>query len=247
VPTKLWKAILEGRKITRDDLPAIPDLIRSDGFVDLGKLCSLGAKRIDDIKESKPFKKFAVGLARELKIEVIIHGFVTWIHPRLADFVAFHSSVEFALSATAWMDAAKKHVQGVSHDHRDSMNRIATDNAFRIQKEHRVRDKLQSVIGGDVEVVGRGTRSDIVTNDVVVEVKHAKCITSAAHAIGQVVINQKVHPDKSKRVHLFGTEIEVKRCQESKHLLEFANDNGVSITFETILEVDLVSGNAIHA
>lgn len=239
VPSGIWSAIVRGEAITYDDIPTVPDLVRPDGYVDLSKLCSLAFRRADDILKSKPVQSFISALEVETNMDVIQReeGYLCWkiwVHPRLADYVSFGGSVQFAIKATAWIDSAKQRIPGLRNDHLQAIHEVARENAAYQPPERSVRDRLRTIVGGDVEVVSNGTRSDIVTDTSVIEVKHAKNRTAVAHAIGQVSLYNKLLRKREKRVHLFGTESEIERCENDAELRELANDCDVRLTFESV-------------
>ena len=242
VPIKLWDAVLANRVICRDDVPAVPDLVRKDGFVNLNKLCSLTLKRVDHVKHSPAFERFSSALGADMDKQVIYEeGYTnptTWVHPRLADFVAFRGSMEYAIAATAWMDAAREQVKGVAQEHIDILQRICTGELVRDPLEATIRDRLSTLLCGQVEVTTETSagilRSDIVTGCEVIEVKHVRGLTCAAHAIGQVGLYHKHFQDKSKRVHLFGKAAAIEQCRSSCELESFSHDSNVTMTFEVV-------------
>jgi hypothetical protein len=239
VPKKMWNAIEAGCEIRPEDIPEVTDLVRQDGFVNLQKLCSLSGKRVDNVLNSTPVKKFSTALASERSAEVIVKedGAVprTWVHPRLADYIAFTGNTSFAIAATRWIDAAKCRLGWVSKEHSDMLQQVAMDG--KTHSERKVRDALFIALGGGgkKEVIGPGIRCDIVTDSTVIEVKHAKDLTHAAAAIGQVSLYHGWHPTKQKRVHLFGTPSEIDVCRNSSMIEFLACHNQVELTFEEFI------------
>jgi hypothetical protein len=236
VPLKLWNAAKAGRKIVRDDIPPLPNLVRADGYVNLNMLASLCKRRIHDLMRSSPFKAFVRILAADTGVDVmVVRDTTRWVHPRLSDWVAFTSDAAFAVAATAWIDKAKELIAGVATEHWNALNDFADRAASRDQREARVRDRLQHEIGGSVEVVGDGIRLDLVTEAEIIEVKHAINLTVAAQAIGQVGMYALTFPspNKTPRVHLFGSIEEIEAVRSS-NIERLASMNKVRLTYETV-------------
>lgn len=240
VPKTMWDAVLAGRDIVRSDIPPVVGLVRGDGSIDLKKLCSLcGHRRVDNVLSSKAVKDFAAGLSESLGgDDVIVRANNSeWIHPRLADFIALRSSTEFAIKATGWIDAARRHMMWVTEERTDMYQALVSEAMVGGQREKKVRDRLLRALTGDggggvVEWFAEGIRCDIVTDDTLVEVKHARNLVSVASAIGQVSLYHQWHADKKKRVHVFGTATEIEKCRASEAISTLAHHNGVELTFE---------------
>lgn len=71
--------------------------------------------------------------------------------------------------------------------------------------ESRVRDNLQSKLGGLTEVSTPSGRIDLLTETEIIEVKNIKDWKSA---LGQILIYSAFYPNHKKRIHLFGENID---------------------------------------
>ena len=240
VPEDLWCAIREGRSVEIRNISNVSDLVRpQDGFVDLTKMLSLGGgRRVDHVTASSIFQQFTSRLAGETNMDVCVKDPVTgrrWVHPRLADFVAMRSDVDFAIKATSWLDAAKRAIPGIAQQHSDAMQQLSTKSA-RGAQETEVKKRLHALIGGFKELMGPGTRYDIVTHKAVIEVKRGKSLVNVAHAIGQVALYHRLlgEEGKEKRVHVFGSQEEISRCKDNSELHDLAGTLAVLLDFEVV-------------
>ena len=228
----MWDLVRTNRPIRLSDIPRVENLIRpSDGYVDVKKLCSLGRRYVWRALGSA--NSFAIALEAEVKKPVIVKSddLRTWVHPRLADFIALSGNVDFAVAATRWMQVAREWSGAVESERTHLLHRVAEENS-RQRREHSVRDKLHLDVGGRKEVALPGLICDIVTDSTVIEIKHARCLVEAASAIGQVSMYQAWFPTKAKRVHLFGTMHEIDACRKSSSLGQLALHNSVEVTYE---------------
>jgi hypothetical protein len=231
VPSAVWQSIVNGQAIRVSDIPPIEGLVAPDGFVNLRKLCGLNSKRSVNVKNSKAFQEFESALTAMINAQAMqVRDGQTWIHRRLADFVAFQISTQFALQATLWIDLATQQIKGVAEEHQLMLERAASETTQK--REGQVRDRLCQMIGGQAEVTTGSTRADIITQEAIVEVKHATTLVAAAQAIGQVGFYRKIHTNKAKKVHLFGNRSEIERCRSSQELIAYAADCDVELSFE---------------
>lgn len=91
-----------------------------------------------------------------------------------------------------------------------------------------IRNAVAQKCNGSTEVQAEHGPIDVVTADEVVEVKRARKYT---HALGQVLGHSEAHPEKKRRIHLFGTvaELTPELIEKSAALCD---KYGVSVTHE---------------
>lgn len=71
------------------------------------------------------------------------------------------------------------------------------------QREKVIQLKLQTKLGGEIEVETSAGRIDLLTDTQLIEVKAGK---DWIHAVGQVIVYGNYYPKHQKRIHLFGDE-----------------------------------------
>lgn len=115
--------------------------------------------------------------------------------------------------------------------------------------EHVVRDRLaRRLAPSDTEVaLDGGGIADIMTDDLIVEVKHATSVTVVAQAMGQVVLyGHRARGDYSLRVHAFGTKAELDKAID-EHVKDMFKSNGVDLTTEVITTSEIEDWHAASA
>ena len=220
---------------------ALPSQLVSDedGYVHLQRLCSMAGRPADAIKSSPVFIRFKELLEADIACSAMrtSNDGSTWIHPRLADFVASKTNIPFFVKVTGWLEYAKTISFAVREEHTRALSQIEADGS-KDHLEHDVRDRLASELGGGIEVPVDDIASgyvDIVTEHEIIEVKRAINITHAAQAFGQL-LNYKYRSGSTKamRVHLFGTEHELEKCCD-KILLRMFDEVNVRVTQEVVV------------
>ena len=91
--------------------------------------------------------------------------------------------------------------------------------------EYQVVKRLQTELGGQIEVVTAVGRIDLLTNTEVIEVKE---VSDWKAALGQILAYSSFFPEHIKRIHLFGDCTPEKKQVISSTVLSF----GVIATFE---------------
>lgn len=91
--------------------------------------------------------------------------------------------------------------------------------------EQQVRDRLQSQLGGLIEVATPAGRIDLLTKTEIIEVKH---FSKWKSALGQVLAYSGFYPEHCKRVHLWGRKGEMVSATAVTICLEL----GIAVTFE---------------
>ena len=93
--------------------------------------------------------------------------------------------------------------------------------------EYQVVKRLQTELGGQIEVVTAVGRIDLLTNTEVIEVKE---VSDWKAALGQILAYSSFFPEHIKRIHLFGDCTPEKKQVISSTVLSF----GVIATFEEV-------------
>lgn len=93
--------------------------------------------------------------------------------------------------------------------------------------EQQVRDRLQSQLGGLIEVATPAGRIDLLTDTEIIEVKH---VSEWKSAMGQVLAYSGFYPEHSKRIHLFGKKGEL----PTSTAITICSELGISVTFEEV-------------
>lgn len=95
--------------------------------------------------------------------------------------------------------------------------------------EQQVRDRLQSELGGQTEVITAVGRIDLLTNTQIIEVKG---FSEWKSALGQILAYSAFFPTHQKRIHLFGNEIQLIKLPS----IEFA-----CLSFDILVTGEVVS------
>lgn len=181
---------------------------REDGFINATLLCKKGGKRCNDFMTTHVFKRFLQELEKDtgLSMDNLLHVTVgglnrgTWVHPRVATWIAQWISAEFSVKVTFWVEQGKELIPNMKEDYLQSLEDIKGDHNDQIERDVRIR--LATKVCGDQCVIGIYGEIDIVSKDEVIEVKH---ISKFAHALGQVQCHVESYPNKLPRVHFFGS------------------------------------------
>ena len=209
LPTNLWSALTECR-------PQILSLqIRpSDGYINASRLAKSGGKKCYDYFANGTTQLFLDKLSIKLSISknALVesrHGGInrgTWIHPQVATHFAAWISSEFAACVSGWIERAKAQDPDIQAEYNQELSTLKEDPANIDQKEHAIRDALAARLGGTIEVEAAHGLIDVLTSTEVIEVKYVK---KYLHAIGQVLGYSESFPEKTRCIHLFGSEEEL--------------------------------------
>lgn len=93
--------------------------------------------------------------------------------------------------------------------------------------EGKVRDRLQSQLGGLTEVATPAGRIDLLTQTEIIEVKH---LSEWKAAMGQVLAYSGFYPEHKKRIHLFGNIGELPTSTS----VTICNELDIIVTFEEV-------------
>lgn len=220
----------------RDDNGNIVTEIRpSDGYVNATRLCQSVGKQWKHYNENKSTKSFFRALSYDLaSSEPLIqyakkcptHERHTWVHPRIATHLACWISSEFTAKLTGWIEIARERMDDVKKEYDEGLRNLKADDDIE-SLESTVRDRLCAKMNGTIEVPGLYGPIDIVTDEQVIEVKHVSMFT---RALGQILGHSMTFPEKSKRLHLFGSDEELRRYLEMAKTL--CDKYDVTITSE---------------
>lgn len=93
--------------------------------------------------------------------------------------------------------------------------------------EQQVRHRLQSQLGGLVEVTTPAGRIDLLTDTEIIEVKH---VSECCSAMGQVLAYSGFYPEHHKHIHLFGRDGEM----ISATAVTICFELDIAVTFEQV-------------
>lgn len=208
-------------------------VVRDDGYVNATLLCTKATRQVAQFLRLASTKKFVDVVAKDENIvsSQLIHvkngsreG--TWVHPRVATHLAQWISVAFAAKVTKWLETAKARISAIKVEYDQALEDLKEDASDQVERE--VRQRLAKEVGGRQCVIGMHGEIDIVSPTEVIEVKKA---SKYLHALGQVMGHVESYPEKSMRVHLFGSLEELEKHDNARML--FAK-HGVSLTFEIV-------------
>ena len=186
------------------------ELFREDGYINATKLCQDGGKLFGDWKSLQSTKRNVNSLSEELNITVdnlvqITRGNPlkvkqgTWIHPRLGTVLAQWISPTFGLKVSKWIEQWRQVKTENESEYKESISRI-TPESDKVYRERLIRDKLALEYSGKVEVETKFGKIDVLTENMIIEVKTAK---SWKHALGQILAYSEEYTDHKKVICLF--------------------------------------------
>lgn len=207
----------------------------SDGYINATYLCALGRRQVHDYVRLQSTKTFLqllstqLGIGIEFLTESTKGGKAkTWVHPQVATHLASWISPAFHVHVTQWIERAKSLDAGIKVEYEEELAKLEPETRF-LQERH-IRDNLASKLDAAVEVPCRHGVVDIVSTDAIIEIKHA---SKYLHALGQVLGYSESFPDKTARVHLFGSAHEL--TTEFIRKVESLYDNHrVVLTYELV-------------
>lgn len=149
----------------------------SDGWVNLTQMCKANGKLLGHFLALKSTKAYFQAIESDIgkpAIEVVKGGD--------CKFQGSWGHPKIAEELTRWLNLSSSNKSGVS-----------------FEKSHQ--NKLAKMLDGDVEVVTKTGRIDVLTDTEIIEVKEVQLWKNA---IGQVLVYQLEFPDRQARIHLFG-------------------------------------------
>ena len=186
------------------------ELFREDGYINATKLCQEGGKLFASWKRLYSTEKHFKELSEELNITVdnlvqITRGNPlkfkqgTWIHPRLGTVLAQWISPTFGLKVSKWIEQWRQVKTENESEYKESISSI-TPESDKVYRERLIRDKLALEYSGKVEVETKFGKIDVLTENMIIEVKTAK---SWKHALGQILAYSEEYKSHKKAVCLF--------------------------------------------
>jgi hypothetical protein len=240
IPETVWKAVVKRVPINADQ-SWTKDLFGPNGYVNREMFAGLVDSRYDNlVPKAGPADRFATELSKLLPSEPMqmLSNGITYIHPAIADYIAIRYDAVFAARFAVRTKRAREECYGLAAEHDMALHRVSSDGRGTGNKEADVMRRLMESTGGEhsIQVPGatRSYQADIVTATHVIEIKAAKSITIAAHALGQCSWYCRQFHGKLPRVHLFGSSHEIEKCQDDAHLNSLAVQMSVEITFEVV-------------
>ena len=221
--------------------PSCFEVRESDGYINATKLAQAAGKFWGHYNENAKHQVYLAKLAKELNIplnQLVLsqrggsrYKQGTWIHPQVATHFACWVSIDFSIRVLGWMEQAKKEVPRIALEYVTAMSNLTCDDGNTCM-ERIVRDALALKCNGKVEVECKHGFIDILTDDELIEVKH---VSGYKHALGQVLAYSKSFPTRSLRIHLFGTEDELK--PDLIELCEsLCNEYNIRVTHECAIQ-----------
>jgi hypothetical protein len=191
---------------------------KNDGFWSATDMCKIGKKRFSDfyrLDQTNEYLKLVariLDMSQDQLIEVRKGGNDkssqgSLIHPRVATYLACWISPLFAVKIGGWIEEWKgQHIDNINIYNESICQLIpsAVD-----QKERAIQERLCSELGGQMEVGTDAGYIDILTDQMIIEVKE---VSGWKGALGQVLSYALYYPDRRKTVALFDVD-------ESKHEL----------------------------
>jgi len=148
----------------------------SDGYLDATAMCKATGKRFGDYKRLKNTKEFFSVLSGSLIIPInqIIQIINTGSNEKRGTWIHPQMLEHFA----RWITQTPSN-----------------------QPEKTIKLRLQSELGGKIEVKTPAGPIDLLTNNEIIEIKKVK---NWKAALGQILIYGNYYPNHQKRIHLFG-------------------------------------------
>lgn len=198
--------------------------IRKDGYINATRLCQSAGKLWKNYIVNAKTEEFMAALSKtaDIHCDVLVQskqGGVakcqgTWVHPRVATHLAQWCSAEFSVLVSGWLEKMCARDPSFASEYNDAIDNIQPSKGSTMT-ERTIQVKLARKLGGQMEVACEHGTADIVTEDEVIEVKK---LEKYVHALGQAIAYGRTYPEKRKRVHLFGLEMEdgptVKKAKE---------------------------------
>lgn len=205
-----------------------------DGYINATRLAQTGGKRCTHYLANASTQLFIDQLSIKLSIPKAVlidlkrggNRPGTWIHPQVATHFAAWISSEFAACVSGWIEHAKILDHGIQTEYDRELTMLTADGNE--QKEHTIRDALSVRLGGTTEVVAEHGIIDVVTPTEVIEVKYVK---KYLHAIGQILGYSETFPDKTRRIHLFGS-VEELTPDLLMRVISLCDKHHISVTHE---------------
>jgi hypothetical protein len=186
------------------ELNGIIMLCREDGYVNATSLCKAGGKlfskwyRLDSTKELlNVLKSQCPDKLIDSKVGGNHSG--SWIHPFLATNLSQWISCDFSIKVSKWIEDWKKIKEENKEEYYNSILQIIPNNN-KEEKEKKIQLRLQTELGGQIEIETDFGFIDLLTHNEIIEIK---CGKKWKHGLGQLCAYGEFYKDHSKRLHLF--------------------------------------------
>jgi|LakMenE01Jun11ns_1017448.scaffolds.fasta_scaffold9660002_2 hypothetical protein len=152
----------------------------SDGWVNLTQMCKANGKLLGHFLALKSTKAYISSMAADTGN--VVSKFIEVVKGGDCRLQGSWGHPKIAEKLAAWIEVSALNRKG------DSFEKFHQNN-------------LAKMLNGDVEVVTKTGRIDVLTDTEIIEVKDVQAWKSA---IGQVLVYQLEFPDRQPRIHLFG-------------------------------------------
>ncbi len=183
----------------------------SDQFINATQMCRAGGKRFKDWARLASTKELIDALQKNLTtgnpgtrvttVETVCGRYGgSWIHPYLAVPLAQWISPTFSIAVSCWVNQWRNYSEINEKEFQRELSELKPSTIS--QKEKEIQLKLQIELDADVEFKTPSGYIDIITDDRIIEIKE---YCKWKHAIGQIICYGIHHPQKQKKIILFGS------------------------------------------
>jgi KilA-N domain len=188
---------------------------RSDDYfsvTDMVKVCD--KKLIKDFLRLKSTKEYIEALEDELDcsvIEVKVGGdhYGTWVHPRIATYLAQWISIKFSVKVSKWIEEWKEFNLKNDNKYIEEIQKLECSVSYKKEKE--IQLLIKKELNVDIEVETPAGFIDVLTSYCIIEIKE---ISKWKHAVGQILSYGIFYPEKQKKIILFGEINDMKIIQK---------------------------------
>lgn len=182
-------------------------IMKSNGYINGGRLCSLSKKSFRDWYRNKNTKSLVKYFKKLMgpNVECIIsvndrHNNVkgTYLHPILTTNIAHWISPTFAIELGMWIEEWKNYSENNFRRYYGGLSKL--DNYDNAQKERAVQQTLLKKLGGKIEVKTNAGYIDLLTKDSLIEIK---CYDDWKAGIGQLVAYSHGYKNIKRILYLF--------------------------------------------
>ncbi len=183
---------------------------RADGMINATQLCKAGGKEMKHwlaLGSTKDFLRFLskdlnVGVDKLMEINRGGDHSGSWVHPRIAIYIAQWMSPSFCVALTRWINDEWACVKNNRERLSEEFQKMNVYSNSRVEES--VQMRLQERIGGEIEVPTLdGGRIDLLTSDEIIEIKEG---SKWRAALGQVLTYALSFPEHKLRIHLYDAE-----------------------------------------
>jgi len=180
-----------------------------DGFFSGTDMCKLGNLKFADFYRMQKTKEYLDMLSETLKLTKcqlvdvkkgnscnFTQG--SWVHPQLATFLGIWISPLFLVKIGTWIEEWKGHDSKNVDKYNKAICELEPSPSD--QKERAVQEKLCQELCGRMEVETEAGYIDILTDNMIIEVKE---ISGWKAALGQILSYAMSYPDRQKVIAIF--------------------------------------------